>query len=333
MAAPVSADEFTPAQKQELGAFIKTYLVNNPEVLREAIEALDRHDKETADADRQKVVANQSSALFSSKYQATLGNPQGSATLVEFFDYNCHFCKGALPDVTKLMKDDPNLKLVLKDYPVLGPGSVEAAEVASAVHQLPGDKFWLSTKLLETHGPVGKTEALAVARDPASIWINRQDMETPRQAGLGEVMQLATPANHGTLTFIVGQDVVVGAVGYDQLKDKVDAVHSAATPPADGGVRGVRNAPAGRSHRPAGRLDRTASNYHGQKGWRDGALPVERPRGHPAAAPNWGAMRRPRLARLSGGHASRHVDRAFRVLWRDWLSFCASHSSTPREDG
>ena len=60
MAAPVSADEFTPAQKQELGAFIKDYLVNNPEVLREAIEALDKHDKETADAERQKVVANQS---------------------------------------------------------------------------------------------------------------------------------------------------------------------------------------------------------------------------------------------------------------------------------
>ena len=102
IAAPVSADEFTPAQKQELGAFIKSYLVSNPEVLRDAIEALDKHDKETADAERQKVVATQSSALFSSKYQATVGNPQGTATLVEFFDYNCHFCKGALPDVTKL---------------------------------------------------------------------------------------------------------------------------------------------------------------------------------------------------------------------------------------
>ena len=114
-AAPVSADEFTPAQKQELGAFIKDYLVNNPDVLREAIQALDKHDKDVADAERQKVVTSQSGALFSSKYQATIGNPKGSATLVEFFDYNCHFCKGALPDVTRLMKEDPNLKLVLKD--------------------------------------------------------------------------------------------------------------------------------------------------------------------------------------------------------------------------
>src|ERR1700746_1174871 len=105
------ADEFTPAQKQELGAFIKDYLVKNPDVLKAAIEALDKHDKEAADAQRQQVVSSQAGALFSSKYQGTIGNPKGSATLVEFFDYNCHFCKGALPDVTKLMKEDPNLKL------------------------------------------------------------------------------------------------------------------------------------------------------------------------------------------------------------------------------
>jgi len=230
IAAPVSADEFTPAQKQELGTFIKDYLVNNPEVLRDAIEALDKHDKEAADAERQKVVATEGSALFSSKYQATIGNPKGNATLVEFFDYNCHFCKGALPDVTKLMKEDPNLKLVLKDYPVLGPGSVEAAKVASAArNQLPGDKFWaFHSKLLATHGPVGKTEALAVARD-LGLDMDKlaKDMESPdNKAGLSEVMQLADALQiNGTPTFVVGEDVVVGAVGYDQLRDKVDSVH------------------------------------------------------------------------------------------------------------
>jgi protein-disulfide isomerase len=227
---PASADEFTPAQKQELGAFIKDYLVNNPEVLRQAIEALDKHDKQVADQERQKTVASDAGALFSSKYQATIGNPTGAATLVEFFDYNCHFCKGALPDITKLMKDDPNLKLVLKDYPVLGPGSVEAAKVAAAVrNQLPGDKFWaFHTKLLATHGPVGKAEALAVARD-LGLDMDKlaKDMQSPDvKAGLDEVMQLADSLQiNGTPTFVVGQDVVVGAVGYDQLKDKIDSVH------------------------------------------------------------------------------------------------------------
>jgi protein-disulfide isomerase len=230
LAAPVSADEFTPAQKQELGAFIKDYLVNNPDVLREAIQALDKHDKDVADAERQKVVTSQSGELFSSKYQATIGNPKGSATLVEFFDYNCHFCKGALPDVTRLMKEDPNLKLVLKDYPVLGPGSVEAAKVASAArNQLPGDKFWaFHSKLLASHGPVGKTEALAVARDLGlDMEKLAKDMESPEvKSGLNEVMQLADALQiTGTPTFVLGQDVVVGAVGFDQLKGKVDSVH------------------------------------------------------------------------------------------------------------
>src|ERR1700737_3294906 len=116
-ALPSRAGEFTPAQKQEMGAFIREYLINNPDVLREAIEALDKRDKATAEAERQKAVATQAGPLFSSKYQATVGNPKGSATLVEFFDYNCHFCKGALPDIAKLMQADPNLKLVLKDFP------------------------------------------------------------------------------------------------------------------------------------------------------------------------------------------------------------------------
>jgi protein-disulfide isomerase len=230
LAAPASADEFTAAQKQEMGAFIKDYLVNNPDVLREAIEALDKRDKEVAEADRQKALVSQAGPLFSSKFQATIGNPKASATLVEFFDYNCHFCKGALPDVTKLMKDDPNLKLVLKDYPVLGPGSVDAAKVASAArNQLPGEKFWpFHTKLLATRGPVGKNEALAVARD-MGLDMDKlaKDMDSPDiKTGLEEVMQLADSLQiTGTPTFVLGQDVVVGAVGYDQLKDKVDSVH------------------------------------------------------------------------------------------------------------
>jgi protein-disulfide isomerase len=225
-----TADEFTPAQKQELGAFIRDYLVANPDVLRAAIDALDKRDKQAAEAERQKAVTDRAAALFSSNFQATVGNPKGTATLVEFFDYNCHFCKGALPDVTRLMKDDPNLKLVLKDYPVLGPGSLEAAKVASAArNQLPGDRFWpFHSKLLGMHGPIGKAEALAVARE-LGLDMDRlaKDMESPEvTAGLEEVMGMADALQiNGTPSFVVGQEVVVGAVGYDPLKEKIDAVH------------------------------------------------------------------------------------------------------------
>jgi protein-disulfide isomerase len=224
------AAEFTPEQRTELGAIIKDYLVNNPDALRAAIDALDKRDKQVEAQARQTAVADQSAALFSSAHQANVGNPKGDAALVEFFDYNCHYCKGALPDIAKLMQDDPNLKIVLKDFPVLGPGSVEAAKVASAVrNQLHGDKFWqFHFKLLGSHGPVGKAEALAVAKE-MGVDMERlnKDMESPDvMAGLQEVMRMADALQiNGTPTFVVGQEVVVGAVGYDDLKQKIDSVH------------------------------------------------------------------------------------------------------------
>ena len=228
--AAATADEFTPAQKQEMGAFIKDYLVSNPDVLRAAIEALDKHDKQVAEAERSKAVTDQAGPLFSSKYQGDIGNATGSATLVEFFDYNCHYCKGALPDIAKLMKDDPNLHLVLKDFPVLGPGSVEAARVATAArNQLPGEKFWaFHTKLLSMHGPIGKAEALSVAKD-LGLDMDKlaKDMQSPEiQAGLHEVMAMADQLQiNGTPSFVVGDEVIVGAGEIDELRDKIAAVH------------------------------------------------------------------------------------------------------------
>jgi len=232
LAAPLSAtaDSFTPEQKTDLGPLIRDYLVNNPEVLRDAIDALDKHDKQAAAEAQKKIVTDQAGALFASPFQAVVGNPNGGATLVEFFDYNCHYCKGALPDMARLVKEDPNLKLVLKDFPVLGPGSVEAARVASAVrNQLPGDKFWaFHQKLLNSHGPIGKNEALAVAKelglDMAKL---DKDMQDPAiEAGIHQVMDMADSLQiNGTPSFVIGDSVVVGAVGFDQLHAKIEAVH------------------------------------------------------------------------------------------------------------
>jgi len=230
VAPAANAEPLTASQKQELGGFIHDYLVSHPEVLREAIEALDKHDKETAVQARQQAVTRDAPAIYHSKFQADVGNPKGDATLVEFFDYNCHFCKGALPDVARLMKEDPNLHVVLKDFPVLGPGSVEAARVASAArNQLPGERFWeFHTKLLGMRGHVGKAEALAVAKEMGLDMDKLQkDMASSDiEAGLRQTMTVADDLQiNGTPTFVLGDSVVVGAVGYDELKAKIDAVH------------------------------------------------------------------------------------------------------------
>ena len=222
-------DLFSPAQKDAIGEVVHQYLIDHPEVLRDAMQALDKKDREASAAAQEKALTDSASLVFSSKHQADVGDPDGKTTLVEFFDYNCHFCKGALADMQHLMKDDPKMRLVLKDFPVLGPGSVEAAKVAIAARQqLPGDKFWaFHYKLLAMQGPIGKTEALAVARDLKLDMAKLQkDMDDPDvQAGIDETMKIADALQiNGTPSFVVGQEVVVGAVGYDQLKDKLDAV-------------------------------------------------------------------------------------------------------------
>ena len=228
LAAP--AAEFSPAQKGEIGVIVKEYLLANPEVLRDALAELDKRQKNDEIAARQKVVGDQAGLLFSSVNQATVGNLKGGATIVEFFDYNCGYCKRSLDDMAKLMKADSNLKVVLKDFPVLGPGSVEAAHVATAVrNQFKGDKFWdFHQKLLGTRGQIGKAQALAVAKDlGADMDKLEKDIAAPAvKAAIQEVALLADQLNlTGTPSFVIGQDVVVGAIPYDELKLKVDNVH------------------------------------------------------------------------------------------------------------
>jgi protein-disulfide isomerase len=227
-ALPAAAAEFSPAQTKEIGTIVRDYLVNNPEVLREAMVELDRREKEAQQAAREKVISDNGN-LFSSPHQAVVGNPNGKVTLVEFFDYNCGYCKKSLDDLAKLMKEDPNLRVVLKDFPVLGPGSVEAAQVASALrNQFGGDKFWAyHQKLLLTRGQIGKVQALAVAKDMgADMGKLDRDMASPEvKKGIEEVMHMADALNlTGTPSWVVGKEVVVGAVGYEDLKGKIGNV-------------------------------------------------------------------------------------------------------------
>ncbi len=226
MAFPAAA-EFSAAQKGEVENIIKDYLLTHPDVLRDALAEIERRQKVDEVAAREKAVTDQSAMLLNSEYQVVLGNPNGKITLVEFFDYNCGYCKRAMDDMAKMMKADPDLRIVLKDFPVLGPGSVEAAQVAGALRiQFKGDKFWeYHQKLLATKGQIGKTQALNVARElGADMGKLDKDMAAPAvKAGIDEVMRVADSLNlTGTPSYVLGTDVIVGAVGYQELQGKLD---------------------------------------------------------------------------------------------------------------
>ncbi len=229
---PVKAAEFSPGQTSEIEAIVKDYLVKNPEILRDAMAALERKQKDEEVATRAKVVSDNATLLFNSVNQANVGNAKGKITIVEFFDYNCGYCKRTVEDMAKLMKSEPDLRVVLKDFPVLGPGSVEAAKIATALrNQFKGDKFWeYHQRLFAMPHPregVGKAQALAVAKElGADMDRLEKDAEAAdTRKGIEETMQLANSLSlSGTPSFVVGSDVVVGAVGYDELKNKIGNV-------------------------------------------------------------------------------------------------------------
>ena len=229
LALPAAAQTFTGVQKAELGGIIREYLLKNPEVLQEAINELQRRTAEAEKTAQIAAIKETGEALMRSPHGNVVGNPSGDVTLVEFFDYNCGYCKQALADVQTLMKGDPKLRVVLKDLPVLGPDSVEASRVAlAAKQQLSGDKlFDFHARLLATRGRVGGERALALAKEMGLDLARLQkDMGGAIVlAGIDENRHLSEKLGiNGTPAFIIGEEVIPGAVGQALLKQAIAGV-------------------------------------------------------------------------------------------------------------
>ena len=222
------AAEFTAPQTTEIQSIVREYLLAHPEVLQEAMSELEKRQG-MAEAEKHKAAVKEySQAIFSSPRQVNLGNPDGNVTFVEFFDYNCGYCKRAMNDMLTLMKDDPKLKVVLKEFPVLGPGSVEAAQVAVAVRMQDktGKKYLeFHQKLLGGRGQADKAHALAAAKDVGlNVAQIEKDLTSPEvKATLEESFKIAEALGmNGTPSYVIGNDVVVGAVGLQALQEKIN---------------------------------------------------------------------------------------------------------------
>jgi len=229
-AAPARAQSFTGDQRGEIERIVREYLLSHPELLQEVMSELEKRQA-VAEAEKHRTAVKQySEVIFSSPRQVTLGNTQGDVTVVEFFDYNCGYCKRAMSDMLDLMKNDAKLKFVLKEFPVLGEGSMQAAQVAAAVRMQDksGGKKYLEfhQKLLTGRGPADKARALAVAKeiglDVARI---EKDMAGDEvKATIEESFKLAEALGlNGTPSYVVGTDVVIGAVGANTLKEKINS--------------------------------------------------------------------------------------------------------------
>lgn len=145
VASPLAAfdmDTMSDAERDAFRAGVRAYLMENPEVLLEAINVLEeRQAAEQAQGDAGLVTVN-AEAIFNDGYSHVGGNPDGDITIVEFLDYRCSYCKKAHPEVGQLISDDSNIRYIVKEFPILGNQSVLAARFAIAVHKVMGDEAY-----------------------------------------------------------------------------------------------------------------------------------------------------------------------------------------------
>lgn len=221
--------------RSELHKIIRDYIVANPEVLQEAMAEFEKR-QHVADAEKARdTIKRNENLIFNSPRQVVTGNKEGDVSLVEFFDYNCPYCKQAMVDLNTLEGSDNKLRIVYKEFPVLGPGSIEAAQVAVAIRmQDPSGAKYLAYRkaLLSSRGQADKARAMAVARE---IGVDMTRLETDLasdeiKATLEENFKLAEQLGlNGTPSYVIGSEVAVGAVGLDKLREKIRVVRCNAT--------------------------------------------------------------------------------------------------------
>ena len=217
--APISPEQARVEQ------IMRDYLTKNPEILVEMTTELDKRQAAQQAEQQQKTISENAAALFRSPVSHTAGNPDGDVTVVEFFDYNCGYCRRALPDVVKLTNDDGKVRLVLKELPIFGDDSEAAAKIALAADKQ-GKYFEMHQKLFSESGKADKEKGLRIAKE---LNLDMEKLQKDAESddikkALDEAKDLAQKLNlQGTPLFLIGDRVVPGAPDdlYDQLKAKV----------------------------------------------------------------------------------------------------------------
>ncbi len=222
--AAAQTDSFSEAQVRSVQKIVKDYLLANPEILFEVRQAYEKKAEAEREEAMQAHLPGFYKALASMKSDlAGFSVGDGDVTLIEFFDYNCGYCKLAMPEVMKLIDSDKKLRVQFIELPILTPGSIEAAKVAVAAAKQ--RKYLEFHKAMFTAGRASKESALKVA---GQIGLNMDkveaDMASPEtEALIGKLSELAKGILvEGTPSFIVGDKVNPSAAGYDELKQLVE---------------------------------------------------------------------------------------------------------------
>lgn len=219
LAAPsTDAKALSPEQRKAIESIVHEYLVSNPAVVREAIEALQKQEEAQQQQQRALVFQQHATELFQDPASPVGGNPNGDVTVVEFFDYQCGYCKKVAPAVEALIERDPNVRIVYKEFAILGEQSVTAARAALAAHRQ--GKYVEYHQALMTSGSIDddtlKTSAEKLGLNYATMQKDMTDLAL--QALLDKNFNLARELDiTGTPAFVIGDRLIPGAVSTDTL--------------------------------------------------------------------------------------------------------------------
>lgn len=221
----IEAPEPEALDRAAVRQIVRDYLLENPEVMLEVQAALETKQAEEQRLAQLSTITEQSDEIFNASYDGLVGNPDGAVTVVEFFDYNCGFCKRAMADMDEMVKADPDLRFVLKEFPILGPDSRAAHIVSMAFRALHPDRYAdFHRELLNGPGRASEDTALRVAlelgADEAAM---REEMKNPAiEESFAKTYELANALSiTGTPSYVIGDEVVFGALGRDVLSEKV----------------------------------------------------------------------------------------------------------------
>ena len=217
LATAQSFDNMSEAETEAFGAAVRAYLLENPEVIMEAVAVLEKRQQQEASLNDTDLVAQYAEQLFNDSFSHVSGNPDGTINIVEFSDYKCGYCKRAYPEILQLIEDNPDIRLVLKEYPILGAESVLASRAALAVLTNEGDEVYelFHDALMRENGPLTELSlpliAESVGADSAKMLevmnsaLITQMIQSNRS--LGQQMQIS-----GTPTFVIGAQMLRGYV-------------------------------------------------------------------------------------------------------------------------
>jgi protein-disulfide isomerase len=223
-AAARDSTEAPPIASTSIDQQISQYLKDHPDEVIAALRLAQANEEKRKEADAQLAVAEQQDQIFNNPADPVIGNVNGDVTVVEFFDYRCPYCKRVSDSLMTLVKDDPNVKVVYKEFPILGPGSLVAAKIALAAHRQ-GKYEQVHTAFMAHKGSFEQADLLDLAAsagaDPAKLAVDMQDPAIQGQLQANDSLAAALGIT-GTPGFLFGKQLVPGAVSLDDMKKLVN---------------------------------------------------------------------------------------------------------------